>query len=949
MSLHTHPEGTRVNTSSRLHSPIRKRLRAWITAGVPAISSLMMVSLALATPPSFITFDTGQVRPLALSADRARLFAVDTPDGTLVIYRTTDQGLVKQAEVPVGMEPVAVAVRNNDEVWVINNLSDSVSVVSLAGPPHVIRTLLVGDEPRDIVFAGPRNLAFITTAHRGQQRTDPSIAAVPGAGDPQLTTPGIGRADVWVFDPANLGDSMGGTPLKIMTFFSDTPRALAVSPDRNTVYVAAFKSGNQTATVSEAVVCPGFMPAVPCDAFSIASPGGDPLPSQNAQGAPAPEVGLVVKFNNTDDHWEDVLGRIWDSAIRFRLPDRDVFSIDARNLRQIASFSHVGTTLFNMVTNPRSGKLYVSNTDSVNNIRFGGPGILGGSTVQGHIAETRITVISGTTVTPRHLNKHIDYSVLATDPRFDRTTRNHSLSTPLGMVVAADGKKLYVAAFGSSKVGVFDTEALESDTFNPMTASAEYLTVSGGGPSGLALDERRNRLYVLTRFDDSVKVLDLNTRSEIDAIRMVNPEPAQVIAGRPVLYDATLDSANGESSCASCHIFGDNDDLAWDLGNPDGPVKTNPIHINGGQLPLPAFPLMNGTGRLTDLHPMKGPMMTQTLRGLRNHGAMHWRGDLSSGAFGTSATDSEIAFKNSIESFTELLGRAEPISNRDMRRFADFQLEVQMPPNPIRNLDNSLTPMQQIGRDFFMGSRRADGFPPSAGPDTGFACHECHDLDPAKGHFGTGGLAGTSEFQTFKIPQLRNAYTKVGKFGFPALPGLFVTPDTGQLGDQVRGYGYLHDGGISTIFDFVSIFSFFPQPEVGFPLEDPDLTRRGVEQFLLAFDSDMAPIVGQQVTLSRDSRQEVEHRIDFLEERATTPFTSKLFGGTVTECDLVAQLNIAGRPQGFLYDPPSHTFAHPDGTATITDPQFRARARVPGQEITFTCVPPGSGQRIAEH
>ena len=46
------------------------------------------------------------------------------------------------------------------------------SIVDLSGPqPRVTRTLLVGDEPRDIVFAGPSgNLAFITTAHRGSDK-----------------------------------------------------------------------------------------------------------------------------------------------------------------------------------------------------------------------------------------------------------------------------------------------------------------------------------------------------------------------------------------------------------------------------------------------------------------------------------------------------------------------------------------------------------------------------------------------------------------------------------------------------------------------------------------------------------------------------------------------------------------------------------------------------------
>src|SRR5215510_4358463 len=163
---------------------------------------------------SFVTFETGQVRPLALSPDGTRLFAVNTPDGRLEIFNVTASGLSRGGSVPVGMEPVAVAARSDHEVWVVNHLSDSVSIVDLSGAvPRVVRTLLVGDEPRDIVFAGPGgNRAFITTAHRGQQRVSAALAGVPGAGDPQLTTAGVGRADVWVFDVTNLGTVLGGRP-----------------------------------------------------------------------------------------------------------------------------------------------------------------------------------------------------------------------------------------------------------------------------------------------------------------------------------------------------------------------------------------------------------------------------------------------------------------------------------------------------------------------------------------------------------------------------------------------------------------------------------------------------------------------------------------------------------------------------------------------------------------
>ena len=769
--------------------------------------------LALDRPPStaaiqatpsgpFTEFESGPVRPIAMSPNGARLFAVNTPDNTLEIFNITPEGIALAARVPVGLEPVAVAARDDSEVWVVNHLSDSVSVVSLVGTPRVVRTLLVGDEPRDVVFAGSPARAFITTAHRGQQRTHSSIADVPGAGDPQLTTPGVGRADVWVFNPANLGTAVGGRPVRIMTFFTDTPRALAVSPDKSTVYVAGFKTGNQTTTIIEEVICPDFDTSEPCQVpDGSTSPGGHLGPATNFEGKRAPAVGQIVKFNNGTQRWEDELGRNWNNAVKFSLPDRDVFAVNANTLAQTAVFAHVGTTLFNMVTNPVNGKLYVTNSEAINNVRFEGPGNFGGSTVQGHLAEMRITVISGGAVTPRHLNKHIDYTKLAGDPGFDPTTKNHSLSTPLDMAVTSNGRTLFVAAFGSEKIGVFDTTELENNTFNPRTASANYITVSGGGPSGLALDEVRGRLYVMTRFDNSVKVIDLATKQEIANATLPNPEPASVVEGRPLLYDATRFSGNGEASCASCHIFGDNDDLAWDLGNPDDAVKSNPIPINFGDAGTIALGKLlfgvrgpiNGTDNVAEFHPMKGPMTTQTLRGLRNSGAMHWRGDRANGVFGINAFDPNISFNNFIVAFEGLIGGPQP-SAAEMQKFTDFQLQVVPPPNPVRKLDNSLTSSQQRGRNFYFGNRPSDGiripFVSELNDGSNFNCNGCHVVDPARGFFGTGGRSSFEGItQIIKIPHLRNLYTKVGMFGVPKTNFFQTNDKTTPQGDQIRGFG----------------------------------------------------------------------------------------------------------------------------------------------------------------
>ena len=450
-------------------------------AVVVLIGLMLPTSFALGAPPEFLAFESGPVRPMALSADGSELYVVNTPDGQLEVYDVYPAGMIRSHSIAVGLEPVAVGVHSTGHIFVVNHLSDSVSIIDPA-TRSIVRTLLVGDEPRDIVFAGPSDsLVFISTAHRGQQRTDPFIADVIGAGDPQLTTEGIGRADVWVFDLTGLSSPDAAKPLRILSFFGDTPRALARSADGTKVWVAVHFSGNKTAAVNRGFVCDGFSQTTGClIGGAIPAPGGVPGPSQNFEGFQAPEVGLIAKADSSGAYL-DVLGRDWSIYVRFDQPDLDVFEINTTTLVQTRAHAGVGTTIFNMIVNPTNDKLYVSNTDSQNLTQFEGPGIFGASTVQGRLAESRITVIDGASVNPRHLNKHLDYGALAGTMAFDPNAKDHSLATPLEMAISSDGATLYVSAYGSSKIGVFPTAALEADTFDPTTLSANYFDVSGGG------------------------------------------------------------------------------------------------------------------------------------------------------------------------------------------------------------------------------------------------------------------------------------------------------------------------------------------------------------------------------------------------------------------------------------------------------------------------------------
>ncbi len=901
-------------------------------------ATVLGLLLALASPAqaqtSFVAFESGPVRPVALTPDGMRLLACNIPDNRLEIFGVSTDGLTHLGSVPVGMEPVAVAARTNTEAWVVNHLSDSISVVDLASsPPRVTRTLLVGDEPRDIVFAGTGgNRAFITTARRGQQRNNASLIGVtPGAGSPLLTSPGVPRADVWVWDATNLGEAFGGIPLRILSFFSDTPRALAT--DGTTVYIAAFHSGNQTTAINESAVCNGFTAAGPCTTPGGATaPGGLPGPSTNAVGAAAPETSLIVKFDPPTGQWRDVLGRDWDAVVPFDLPDHDVFAVNADTFATVspAPFDRVGTILFNMALNPTSGKLYVSNTESPNLTRFEGPGVFGGSTAQGHISEARISVIDLSTgsVDPQHLNPHIDYSELFTGPNPPPVDqKNHSLATPLQMAVSSTGT-VYLTAYGSAKIGVFSTAVLENPAFetsyDPTTASASYIQ-TGGGPAGLVLDEPRGRLYVFARFDNSVAVIDPATRATLATHVLHNPEPASIIDGRPFLYDAVLTSGNGEASCSSCHIFGDLDSLGWDLGNPDDVVIANPQPHQGN-------------GALSTLHPMKGPMLTQTLRGLATHGALHARGDRVIGFFGTdtcspnpsgSACDEDLSFRNFIVAFPGLVGRDGQISAAQMQTFANYALQLQLPPSAVRNLDSTLTSGQQVGFNLWDDQAvLAD----ATNNNQARQCNDCHTIDPAKGFFGSNSAKSKAAeaAQNFKIPNLRNLYTKVGMFG----------PTTGiatNFGDQIRGWGFQHDGSI----DSLKIFLDSPGSPGFFALTNQQ--KFDLESFMHAFPTDLAPIVGQQITLTATNAAAVNTRINLLITRSGTAFTSLILGGTVTECDLIVKGSVGGAARGWKRL--SSGLFQDDLGSTIDDAPLRALATTEGP-LTYTCAPPGSGTRM---
>jgi hypothetical protein len=162
------------------------------------------------------------------------------------------------------------------------------------------------------------------------------------------------------------------------------------------------------------------------------------------------------------------------------------------------------------------------------------------------------------------------------------------------------------------------------------------------------------------------------------------------------------------------------------------------------------------------------------------------------------------------------------------------------------------------------------------------------------------------------------------------------------MGDQVRASGFLHDGSVDTLFRFhnAQVFNngFAQATNTNCGTTSRNVCRRNVEQFMFAFDSDLAPIVGQQVTAtpSTFSTTNVINRINLLIAR-----------DEAGDCDLVVKGNLSGVARGWVYDDANNQFRSDRSNESLIAPDtLRTQAGTAGQERTYMCVPPGSGIRI---
>ncbi len=781
-----------------------------------------------------LNFETPHVTPLALTPDGTRLLAVNTPANQLEVFLISGANLTPLASIPVGLDPVSVRARSNTEVWVVNHISDSISIIDLQ-QQTVVATLSTANEPADVVFAGSPERAFISCAQPNR---------------------------VQVFDPNNLN----ATPTQI-DLLTEDPRAMAVSADGTQVFVAGFESGNATTALNGRLgpIATGEILGSEDIISRLEGPygGQNPPPNrgnifdppQNSNNSTPPPVSLIVRKNDQglwmDDNngdWSIFVSGALASLTRrtnsWDLPDRDVAIINTQTL-SVQYQPRLMNMLMAMAVNPVTDEISVVGTDATNEIRYE-PNI-SGTFLRVHLA--RFT--TGGAATISDLNPHLDYQTR----NLPTAQRVQSIGDPRGIAWTADGTQAFITGMGSNNVIVIDSNG----------ARQTHIPV-GEGPTGIVLHEASNRAFVLNKFDGTISTLSLSQLATTSTIAFFDPTPPRIKAGRPLLYNTHLTSGLGHIACASCHVDARTDRLAWDLGNPAGTMEQT---LDG-----------------KSLHPMKGPMRTQSLQDIIAHPGMHWRGD----------RDDLNAFN---PAFVNLMSADSPISSTDMQAFEDFLDTIHFPPNPFRNLDNSLPTSLEIpdGRIINASSTR----------DSIDGCLGCHTDNQTR--------ASTTD------SELSQAFIPPAFHGFYEHLGYFQERATGST----SGFGLFHDGA-----DPLTTAARTPETLAAFMVFD------GPDNGLLTSQErqDTHAAVGRQLT--------VNGAITTAQDNLLTQLIT--IANTSPHADLIAKARLSGTQRGFFLQT-GNTFQSDRANETLSRTQL-LNAALAGDPVTFTIVANGTAQRL---
>lgn len=526
------------------------------------------------------------------------------------------------------------------------------------------------------------------------------------------------------------------------------------------------------------------------------------------------------------------------------------------------------------------------------------------------------------------INLNRNYAVpgtVAVDPAL-------ALANPTGVAILEDAagvlRKLVLTAQGSDKVAVLAPNPAAASGWRAQQISLPPLAgYSLSSPQAVVIDETTSRAFVACR-DNSVAVIDLAAAQATVLGRVVvgvDPTPAAIRTGRRLLYSAAV-SGSGTVSCASCHIDGHTDAIAWDLSSP-----TDQRPFSRTFLDLPA----NSTFMDTRFAPDKGPMVTQTLRGLVNHpvaGAAqamftnapyHWRGDRPGVA-------------DFAEAFVGLLGAATAPSGAEMAEFTTFVNTIVHPPNPEQALDRRVAgSLGGSPDDPALGSGAARGMKLFHQQPVveGLACVHCHAMPDGSSNRTTQVVMKNGRDHPLEPAALRSIFDREAVLNLgpqaPPEPPLWL-----------QETGLFHTGIAVPVAPLRSINDFLHRRfRDDMPADTPaekDLQIADVVAFVRQLDSGTAPLIGRAHTLLAGSATN-QAEFDRMQEQVEQ-----------ANVGVVAWTRLNGVALGFRYDLERATFVDDASGRTVTFASLQAAVTAnPANVVVLQTVPIGSERRIA--
>ena len=106
----------------------------------------------------------------------------------------------------------------------------------------------------------------------------------------------------------------------------------------------------------------------------------------NKLGHPAPAVAGIIQLQGND--WRDEYGKLWNSKVKYTMPDAAVVEINTSTNAVTRSFTGIGSINYNVAVSPTDGRIGQVSNEARNTLRYE-PKIVGYWSTRGQLHQRR--------------------------------------------------------------------------------------------------------------------------------------------------------------------------------------------------------------------------------------------------------------------------------------------------------------------------------------------------------------------------------------------------------------------------------------------------------------------------------------------------------------------------------------------------------------------------------